>query len=67
MGSRCECGSCRTGSLVPGHCINIDGEAWHDCFAWDLADKKRKEREAIAAAQAELREEVARADVPPVP
>lgn len=56
--TRCECGSCRTGSLLPGHCVCIDGERWHACAAWDREDRRLDEAERVRAARAALLAEI---------
>jgi hypothetical protein len=29
----CRCRSCEAGITTEGHCVDIDGSAWHDCAA----------------------------------
>ncbi len=29
----CTCKTCEAGHLTAGHCVDIDGDYWHDCKA----------------------------------
>lgn len=31
--STCFCKSCENGLLTGGHCVDIDGDYWHNCYA----------------------------------
>lgn len=43
-----HCPPCDRGDLMPGHCIDIDGYYWHQCFATRL-DQAAADREASRA------------------
>jgi hypothetical protein len=36
--TRCECARCAEGILIAGHCVDIDGDYWHECHAVDAAN-----------------------------